>query len=90
MKPILTGLQMYAYWPGPVFIGRLRCVRVRAVCPCVWCVCVVHICDACAWCVCVCVVGVRVCGRSVWCVCVARVYGAGECVCACVRMCMYI
>ena len=69
MKTIatITGLPMYAHWPGRVFVyvWGLKCVRarvnMRCVCVCgVWCVCV--------WCVCgVCVCGVCVCGVS--CIC---------------------
>ena len=61
MKTTLTGLPMYVYWPGRVFVyvGRLRCVRVRvrgvcvvySVCVCVWCVCVVCVCGVCVVCV---------------------------------------
>ena len=87
MKTMLTGLPMYAYWPGRVFVyvGELRCVRARmsvrgmcvysVCCGCVWCVYVV-----CAWCgVCV----VCVCCVSVLCVC--SVCGVCVCVwCVCV------
>ena len=72
MKTILTGIPMYAYWPGRVFgpVGGIEvCVSVVCVC-----VCVVYVRGVCAWCVCV------VCMRGVcpWSVCV-------ECVCsACV------
>ena len=75
MKTILTGLTMYAYWSGHVFVyvGGLRCVRMRAcvcvVCVCPWCVCVVCVCVVCMCAVCLFVVCMCVCGvyvRSVY------------------------
>ena len=50
MKTIatITGLPMYAHWPGRVFVylWGLKCVRARVNmrCVCVWCVCVVCVC----------------------------------------------
>ena len=55
MKTILTGLPMYGYRPGSVFMyvrGIEVCVCVRA---CVWCVRACVLCVR-AVCVCVCVV----------------------------------
>ena len=75
MKTILTGLPMYGYWPGSVFMyvrGIEVCVCAH-VCACGVCVRVVCVCvvRACVWCVCAC----GVCVRVVWvCACVcARV-----------------
>ena len=68
MKTIatITGLPMYAHWPGRVFVyvWGLKCVRARVNmrCVCVWCV--VCVCGVCVWCV------YRVC---VVCVCRVRV-----------------
>ena len=63
MKTILTGLPMYGYWPGSVFMY----VRGIEVCVCVWGVCargvcvrVVYVCGVCVRVVCVRIV--RVCG----------------------------
>ena len=54
MKTIatITGLPMYAHWPGRVFVyvWGLKCVRARVNMRCVWCVCVCGvscICDVC-------------------------------------------
>ena len=56
MKTIatITGLPMYAHWPGRVFVyvWGLKCVRARVNMRCV-CVCVVCVRGVCAWCVCV-------------------------------------
>ena len=51
MKTIatITGLPMYAHWPGRVYVWGLNCVRARVNMRCV-CVCV---CGVCVWCVCV-------------------------------------
>ena len=61
MKTIatITGLPMYAHWPGPVFVyvWGLKCAREYAVCVCGVCVCgvcvcgVSCICDVCHVCV---------------------------------------
>ena len=53
MKTILTGLPMYGYWPGSVFMyvrGIEMCVCARMVCVCMWCVCVWGVC-ACGYCI---------------------------------------
>ena len=72
MKTIatITGLPMYAHWPGRVFVyvWGLKCMRarvnMRCVCVCVVCVCVVCrvyvmcvVCVSCVSVMCVC----RVC-----------------------------
>ena len=103
MKTIatITGLRMYAHWPGRVFVyvWGLKCVRARVnmwcVCVCDVCrVCVVCECHVCVSCVCVvccvcvcrvCVCGVCVCGVCVWCVCVVCVW----CVCGVCGMCVW-
>ena len=65
MKTILTGLPMYGYWPGSVFMYVRRievCVCARMVCVCVWGVCACWVCVRVG---CVCVWGVCACGVCV-------------------------
>ena len=76
----ITGLPMYAHWPGRVFVyvWGLKCVRARVN---MRCVCVCGVCVVCVWCVCV----VCVCGvRGVCVVCVVCVWCAWCVVCVCV------
>ena len=56
MKTILTGLPMYGYWPGSVFMyvrGIEVCVCAHGVCACGVCACGVCACGVCACGVCV-------------------------------------
>ena len=93
MKIIFTGLPMYGYWPGNVFMyvrGIEVCVCARMMCVCSCGVCA---CGVCVWSVCAC--GVEcvcvwsgVCVRVEWSVCACGVCVRVVCVCVwCVCAC---